>query len=95
MTVCGGEREHVGAVALGQYEPDRDSATVSTVTVFSHRDDAIAARWAKTLAAARRCCVSVTAGIHVDNAGPAELAALTANSESCLRALLEAMEGET
>ena len=92
VAVFGGEAPHVGAVSLGQYEPLRRSATVSTITVHTHRDDVIAGKFAKELAAACRCTVTVTAGIHVDAAGADELAALGAFCEVLLRTLLCAME---
>ena len=95
VNVCGGETPHVGAVALGQYEPTRDSATVSTVTVHTHRDDVVASHYAKAVAATCRCTVTVTAGIHVDNAGADELAELNNVCEACLTKLLLAMEEET
>ena len=94
VAVCGGELPHVGAVSLGQYEPERESATVSTITVHNHRDDAVTSRFAKAIATARKCTVTVTAGIHVDDAGAAELALLEKNCEACLNALLHAMEDE-
>ena len=34
VTVCGGEKHDVGAVSLAQYEPERGSATVSTLTGY-------------------------------------------------------------
>ena len=92
VCVCGGEKHHVGAVSLAQYEPDRDSATVSTLTAFTHRDDAVSARFAKALSAAFRCNVSVSVGIHVDDASPDELRLLGENSEACLKKLLALME---
>jgi len=92
VTVCGGEQAHVGAVSVGQYEPQRDSATVSTITLFSHRDDRIAARFAKAIASAEKCSVTVTAGIHVDAASEAEIAELTTICETCLQKLLICME---
>ena len=92
VSVFGGELPHVGAVSLGQYEPVRESATVSTVTVHTHRDDVIAANFAKRLAAGLKCTVTVSVGIHVDSAGASELAALTTNCEDCLQALLKEME---
>ena len=94
VAVCGGETPHVGAVSLGQYEPERDSATVSTITVHTHRDDTVASHFAKLIAAARKATVTVTAGIHVDNAGPEELAQLMKNCEICQQKLLQAMEEE-
>ena len=92
VTVCGGELAHVGAVSVAQYEPQRDSATVSTITLYSHRDDRIAACFAKTIASAEKCNVTVTAGIHVDDAGEAEIAELTKICEFCLQELLKGLE---
>ena len=92
VTVCGGEQAHVGAVSVGQYEPLRDSATVSTITLYTHRDDRIAARFAKAIATAEKCNVTVTAGIHVDDAGAEEIAELTENCENCLQKLLMCLE---
>lgn len=95
VTVRGGTGFHVGAVSLALYEPDRDSATVSTITAPGHRDDAVSARFAKELARSLRCTVSVTVGVHIDHASQSELETLRRNSEQCLRLLLERLtEGE-
>ena len=94
VAVLGGDREHVGAVSLALYEPERRSATVSTVTVPGHRDDAVAARFAKELSRALRCTVSVTAGIHVDGASPQEIGTLMQNCEQCLSELIARLTGE-
>jgi len=90
--VSGGERPHVGAVALAQYEPERRSATVSVLTAYGHRDDAVAARFAKALAAAGKCTAAASAGLHVDGAGEEEIAQLRENAEACLGQLLKAWE---
>ena len=90
--VTGGEGPHVGAVALAQYEPERRSATVSVLTAYGHRDDAVARRFAKALAAAGRCNASATVGIHVDGADTAAIALLKENAETCLSALLAELE---
>ena len=90
--ITGGELPHIGAVALAQYEPERQSATVSVLTAYGHRDDAVASRFAKALAAAGRCCASAAAGIHVDGADAGDIAVLQANCEQCLSALLRELE---
>ena len=90
--VTGGETPHVGAVALAQYEPERRSATVSVLTAYGHRDNAVAARFAKALAAAGKCNAAACAGLHVDGAGPEEIALLRQNSETCLAQLLDALQ---
>ena len=89
MAFTGGTLPHVGAVSLGIYEPVRDSATVSTMTVFTHRDDALAASGAKTAAKQLKCTVSVSVGIHVDNADLPDLKILCENFEKCLQMLID------
>ena len=88
VTVCGGTGYHVGAMALAVYEPERDSATVSVVTVHTHRDDKVAAHFAKEISREMKCTVSVSAGIHVDNAALQELEKLWNNSVECCSRLL-------
>ena len=89
LRITGGETPHVGAVALAQYEPQRDSATVSSLCAYGHRDDAVAIRFAKAAAAAGKCSAAAVAGIHVDDAGQEELSLIMENCECCLKALLE------
>ncbi len=92
VVVAGGERPHVGAVALAQYEPERRSATVSVLTAYGHRDDAVAVRFAKALAAAGCCNAAATVGIHVDGADVETIAALRDRAEQCLSELLRKLE---
>ena len=89
VTVCGGSTPHVGAVSLAVYEPQRDSATVSTLTVFTHRDDQVAAAMAKALSRALKATVCVSAGLHVDGAGAQDLALFRENCARCCRELVE------
>lgn len=75
VTVCGGSLHHVGAVALAQPEDDPvRQATVSVIAAYGHRDDEVAKRIAKRLAGALHCTVSVSAGIHIDDATASEIA---------------------
>ena len=69
VTFTGGERPHIGAVSLAVYEPERDSATVSTITAYGHRDDELSRAAAKKLAAAWKCTVSASVGVHCDIRG--------------------------
>ena len=89
VAVCGGSAHHVGAVALAVYEPVRDSATVSTLTVFTHRDDHVASRMAKELSRALKCTVCVSAGIHIDDADTAQLDMLQTNCAACCQELIK------
>lgn len=91
VTLCGGTLEHVGAVSLAAYEPERGSATVSTVTAFTHRDDYIAARAAKALSCALCCTVTVTAGVHVDDASQQDISRLCENADAAVAALIDVL----
>lgn len=89
ITFTGGTLPHVGAVSLAVYEPERDSATVSTICVYTHRDDQLASKCAKQAAAALKCTVAVSVGIHVDDAAPVDLKILTENFQKCYSQLVE------
>lgn len=88
VRVCGGTLHHIGAAALAVYEPERDSATVSTMTVYTHRDDHVAAHFAKVISREMKCTVSASAGIHVDDASAEEIALLWDNSKLCCEKLI-------
>ena len=92
MAFTGGTHPHVGAVSLAVYEPERHSATVSTICVYAHRDDRLAAECAKKAAAALDCTAVVSVGIHVDDAAPLELEILTKNFKECYSTIIDAMK---
>ena len=93
--VGGGTKYHIGATSLAVYEPLRDSATVSAVTVHTHRDDAVAAYFAKEISREMKCTVSVSAGIHIDCADENDLKILWQNSVSCCGELIEKIRSLT
>lgn len=88
VVVTGGTAPHIGAVSLAVYEPERDSATVSTVTVHTHRDDAVAAYFAKAISREMKCTVTVSAGLHVDDATAEDLSVFHKNSQECCEELI-------
>ena len=94
VTICGGERDHVGAVALGCDESDISGhetrgATVSILCALGHRDDKVAWWAAKYLATELKCTISVSAGIHVDNADQEEIKCLLENSKAACRQFVD------
>lgn len=95
--VGGGCLHHIGAVSLAVYEPDRDSATVSTVCVYSHRDDAVSSYFAKRISREMKCTVSVSAGIHIDDADEEQIKSLTSLSYECCEKIIKLLKtgGET
>ena len=90
VTITGGTAPHVGAVASGigrlpDERPMQYSATVSTFTVPDHKDDAVAKMAAKELADALHANVTVTCGIHIDDAKKEELILLQENVVQALQ----------
>lgn len=94
LIFAGGSRPHVGAVSVGMYEPLRRSATVSTITVFTHRDDRLSADCAKRASAGLHCQASVTVGIHIDEATQEELRILEENFRACSEELIGQLKQE-
>jgi len=89
VAITGGTCPHVGAVSLAVYEPQRNSATVSTSTVYTHRDDVLSAAISKRFASALQCNVTVTAGVHIDDPTDEELQLLQKNCSCCCTEMLE------
>ena len=72
ITVSGGEKPHVGAVAVGLprpslADPGQTSATVSVFALTGHKEDELARNIARELAEALNRNIVVTVGIHVEN----------------------------
>ena len=88
----GGERSHVGGVALAvpRKKSNHDSLTTDTSLICApgHKDVILAADIAKMIAVASNQIVTVTAGVHVDNAGADSLLLLAANAQLAARTLI-------
>lgn len=96
LTLTGGDRPHVGAVALGiprpsQRDPARTSASSSVLTVTGHRDDELAKPLAD-LAASRLGQVAV--GVHVEGAAAGDIALLAENAREVAALLLDRLAGD-
>lgn len=78
VSLSGGDSPHIGAVALAVPHPGlRDSteadASVSLLTVTGHKEDELSRNIARNMAIACNCRVSVSCGIHVENAGKKDI----------------------
>jgi gallate decarboxylase subunit D len=94
VALWGGERPHVGAVAIAQPRPslkvpERVSATTSVVCLLGHKEDDLAKAVAEILAAAMNTTVVVTAGIHWDNLDAEGIRKVLRNSEILVDLILE------
>ena len=102
VTIVGGTAPHIGAVALAvahpsPSDPDRPSATVSTVQVPGHKDGLVAGPVAEQLARQTRRTVSVAAGIHIGppgeyHASPEEIRKIIEAIPRVVEAILERIE---
>lgn len=94
VLALGGTKPHVGgvAVAVPRMKSTRDGLTadVSQICVPGHKDVYMAAELAKLFAVETEQQVSVTAGVHVDNADGAQIAEMMDNARSAARMWLEA-----
>ena len=75
VIVSGGDKPHVGAVAVGIPRPSLEnpqavSATASVFAMVGHKEDELARRLALMLTATLQRNTVVTVGIHVDNISP-------------------------
>jgi DNA-binding IclR family transcriptional regulator len=71
VAIFGGERPHIGAVALGvpapsAHTPGKVNASVSVLTVTGHKEDELARAAAEILARRLARVVVVSCGIHKD-----------------------------
>jgi gallate decarboxylase subunit D len=78
VALRGGDREHIGAVAVSQPRPSlsasgTNSATTSVIALLGHKEDELARRVAGRLAAALDATVCVACGVHVDSITAAEI----------------------
>ena len=94
VAVWGGEKPHIGAVAVAQprpslKDPEVTSASASVFCMVGHKEDELAKAAAEILAAALNTQVVVTAGIHWDNLDPQGIQQIIQNSEVLVDMILE------
>jgi len=71
VMICGGDRPHIGAVAVAHVAAD-GTIHVDQVVIGSHREDVVVVPAAQRIAAALHNSVTVSAGMHwyeIDAAG--------------------------
>ncbi|MGM9582473.1 MAG: hypothetical protein ACI3WU_01975 [Phascolarctobacterium sp.] len=86
----GGEKQHIGAVAVGVPRPSlkkdgTGSSSASVICLTGHKEDMLARTAALELSKAFQHTVTVTVGIHIDNMAPESIGLV----ESHFRFLVE------
>jgi len=71
IIVWGGDKPHIGAIALAQprkslENPENNSATVSVLCILGHKEDSVVKYMSEKLAAELNRTIVVTAGMHWD-----------------------------
>jgi len=94
VIVSGGEKPHVGAVAVSLPRPSLSNSEIvsSSTSVFAlvgHKEDDVAKAMAGRLAASLEKNVVLTAGIHVDNISAEGIKKILDNCENALGQLIE------
>ncbi|MCG8532511.1 MAG: hypothetical protein MI749_17865 [Desulfovibrionales bacterium] len=101
LTVYGGARPHVGAVALSvmgssPHDPRRRTCSENVLTVQGHKESDLARTVATRLAKLFDCTVSVTCGIHYPNITAEDirmvLSVVNQLTDECARVLLDEKE---
>ncbi len=94
VAIWGGEKPHIGAVAIAQprpslKDPQVTSATASVICLMGHKEDELVKAAAEILAAALETRVVVTAGIHWDNLAPDAIQRIVQNSKILIDMIFE------
>ncbi len=94
VAIWGGQKPHIGAVAVAQPRPSlKDESVVSaTASVFcylGHKDDIVAKQAAEKLSAALNRHVTLTVGIHWDDLDEAGIKTIMANSQQLVNMIIE------
>lgn len=97
VAIWGGERPHIGAVAIAQPRPSLEderqiSATASVFCYLGHKDDVVAKEAAERISSALNINTTVTAGIHWDNINDAGIKAVIENSRQLVRMIIEKID---
>jgi len=77
---------HIGAVAVAVPRKSltgdgSDSASASVICITGHKEDEIARQIALRLSSAWQCVVTVSAGVHIDDATKDDIVLLYANMQ--------------
>lgn len=94
VAIWGGEKPHIGAVAVAQprpslKDPQITSATASVFCLIGHKEDELAKAASEVLASALNTTVVVTAGIHWDDLSLEGIQTVIKNSEILMDMILD------
>jgi hypothetical protein len=93
VAMWGGEKPHIGAVAIAQprpslKNPDQNSATASVFCFLGHKEGELAKRAAERLSAALNTNVIVTAGLHWKDLPSSGIQQVLKNSKALVEVII-------
>jgi hypothetical protein len=99
ISFWGGDRPHIGAVAVAQPRPslrdkDKISATASVFCFLGHKEDLIVKAAGERISSAINANVVVTAGIHWDDIDEAGITCMMENSRELVEIIIERIGNE-
>lgn len=87
VLLTGGQRSHVGAVALA-----KDGRVIAAAGYPGHKEQQLAEQWAAALSAAAETPATVACGIHYDDATPAQIGEILQVCGSLLARTLQTLQ---
>lgn len=93
----GGERPHIGALAVAMprpslADPEQTSATSSVITLLGHKDDELSRPISELMASTLHKVVVAVAGVHLDSADEKDIEVLHANSMNCAHQMIRRLQ---
>ena len=94
VAIWGGEKPHIGAVAVAQprpslKDPEVTSATASVICNIGHKEDELTKAASEIMASVLKTQVVVAAGIHWDNLDEDGIQTIIKNSRILVEMILE------
>jgi hypothetical protein len=94
VAIWGGEKPHIGAVAVAQprpslKDPEVTSATASVICNVGHKEDELVKAASEILASVLKTQVVVAAGIHWDNLDDEGIQTIIKNSKILVEMIME------
>ena len=93
VSIYGGDKPHIGAVAVAVPRESLSgdgsiSSSASVICIAGHKEDELARKVALKISAAWNCVVSVSVGIHIDDACLDDFVHIEQNVETLVSELL-------
>ncbi|KPU43147.1 hypothetical protein OXPF_33970 [Oxobacter pfennigii] len=97
--IGGGEKAHIGSTVISQPRLSLTgngnvSCTTSVINILGHKDDAIAVPVSEAICRHFNETTVVTAGVHIDNAGPSDIEKFIRMRDEIILKIIKAIESD-